>query len=401
VIAMHKTIFAMIAAAVTPAAALAAPADDVLQCAVLDYSACPALLQAAAARADAVTALAAVAVAADTAPDRRAKAAIALQLLDARDQKPALAKAAQLLEGKAEHIDVAAAQARLGDPAAIPALRQHLKSPDVRTQTLAAAGLGVVRAKEAVPDLMPLTEAAVQPRVQAAAAQALGHIGDPAAERALLVLASRADAYSPARAHALDALAAIGSRPGLALATLLVDASKRDVGRAALRVVQAVHELWAEPAVQFALTTPGLRAEGCKAAAAVRTKGLGRDLLALLEAPDLDADERLWLLHALGKIQPPGAGPAVLKKLKAEPPGQGRVLIVGALAEIGDRTVVPDLVQMLPDRDKRFVDHLVTTLEKLTGQNLGPDEPAWRRYAGLDKGSEAGDKLHPKPKPTP
>jgi HEAT repeat protein len=99
---------------------------------------------------------------------------------------------------------------------------------------------------------------------------------------------------------------------------------------------------------------------------------------------DLDAQERVWLLFALGKLQPPGAGPALLKRLEKASDDE-KVQILHALPAVGDKTVVPELVDLLHGADQALANHVIFALENLTGQNLGPDEKAWRAYAGMDK----------------
>ncbi|MSP92734.1 MAG: HEAT repeat domain-containing protein [Myxococcales bacterium] len=372
---------ALFACGAWPAIAAATPADDVLQCKTIDFKNCPALLLMGADRQGAVATLAQALAAPASAPDVRARAAQALLLLDARDHLDAFATAAKAVIGLPEEVDVLAAMARLGDAGAVPRLLVLLDGPDERAQSLAASNLGLLRAKDATPRLLAKLKAPTAPRVTAAAAQALGFLGDKAALAPLIELAGAPEAYGMARVHALDALAAIGDPTAVVVATLSIDAPKRDIGRAALRVLRAMPTAWALPALDFALDTPGLRAEACRAVAAGHVKALGAKLVHVMTMPDLSDDDRLWLWQALAAIKPAGAGPALLKAFQAEPNGPRKLAALRSLAEVGDRTVVPALLPLLRDPDKLLTDHVVTALERLTGENLGPDERLWRKFA--------------------
>ena len=206
-------------------------------------------------------------------------------------------------------------------------------------------------------------------------------IGDPAAIADLLALAVRPRVYVPARVQALSALAALHAASALPVATQLVDAPARDVGRAALRLLAAVPTSWSEPAVIFALDVPGLRGEAALAAAALGSKACGVRLIAALKRDDLEPEERVYVLQALGKLQPPGAGPALLARLD-QAKSDEQVLLLHAMPEVGDQTVVPQLVDRLATADAAMANHLIFALENLTGQHLGPDLAAWRAFAG-------------------
>lgn len=370
-----------------PSAARAAPsaadpAAAVLACDKVDFQACPALLQASASRGPALEALVTALQAPATPVAQKVKAATALAALDARERKDALHAAAQAAQGTPEHIDFLVAAARLGDERTVAGLRAHLTATGTpRGRLLAAGALGLLRAKEAVADLLKAVEDPSQPRMQAEAARALGLIGDSAAEPALMELAGGPKVYGPARAQALEALAALHSERAVVLATQLVDFPARDVGRAALRLIAAVPQPWSEPAVLFGLETPGLRGHAARAAVAGDLKSAGKVLLALIQRDDLEDEERREVLHAIGQLKPPGAGPALVQRLKTAPPPI-QVQILKALPQVGDKTVVPELVPLLRSQEIAVVHTAVYALENLTGRRLGADEPAWRRYVG-------------------
>jgi HEAT repeat protein len=376
--------------ALLPRSAHADLASEVLDCKSIDFQTCPALLKAAASRTDPSKALAAVLGDAAQPAERRARAALALSLLDAKEQLPAFVAAAASLAGKPERVDILTAQARLGDTRAAEPLLDILQhDATARGKTLAAGALGLLRHKPAVPLLIGLLKAEDQPRLQAEAAHALGLIADSTAVPELLAMAARPRLYVPARMQAMDALAALRAASAVPLATQLVDAPARDVGRAALHLLAAVPTPWTEPVVLFALDTPGLRGEAARVVVAMNLKSAGDKLIAAAVRDDLEPHERVYVLHALGKIQPAGAGPALLKRLAVAPDPE-KVQILHALPKVGDRTVVPELIALLHEagpsanQQEALANHVIFALENLTGKNLGPDEQAWRAYAGLD-----------------
>ena len=393
---LAPTLPACLLSAALSFAALPAYADldtDVLACEVVDFQACPALLKLAATRGTAaVPALGKVLADSQQPIAQRLRAATALAMLDGREQLPAFKAAAASLQGKPELIDILVNQSRLGDVSVAPVLIGLTKGDQTpRTRTLAAGALGLLHHKPAVPALLELLKTDDQPRVQAEAAHALGLLGDSTAVPALLAMACLPKLYVPARVSAIDALAALHSPLAVVLATQLIDAPTRDIGRAALRVLQAAPTPWAAPAVLFALDTPGLRGEAARAAVAMRLTAAHQKLIDAAVRDDLDAQERVWLLHALGKLQPAGAGPALMKRLQTAT-SEEKVQILHALPSVADKTVVPDLVTLLqttqaqePAEARALANHVIFALENLTGQNLGPDVKAWRVFAGMTK----------------
>lgn len=383
-----STVILLIVGALASTSSFADPADDVLACERIDFGNCPALLKAAAAKGDALKKLAALVRAPNTAANTRIKAAEALSMLDAREEKDALDEGTRLLAHQPGEIDLLAAQARLGDPRAVDGLMRQLKSTDQRTKVLGAGSLGILKHKGAVPLLVEMLGAQSPGRVQAAAAHALGLIADPAPESALIALVAEAQAYVPARVAGLDALAAIHSEKAFVLATLLVDVPARDVGRAALRLLSAAPSVWIEPAIMYAMVTPGLRGEAAKIIASMQIQALGPLVVQTAQQPDLDQEEKLWVYTALGKLHPQGAAAVLMARLPKAPLDE-QILILRTLPGTGDRTVMPDLIALLHNSNKELVNYAVYALERLTGQNLGADPAAWLHYAGLDKPAPA------------
>ncbi len=374
------------APAPAPAPAADAPeiAKDLLLCDSLAFGTCPALSAALASRDDVAKALAAQLKGAT--PRDAGKIALALSLLDARTEVDALDAAGASLSDDPSTADIRSAQARLGDARAAPALLKMLGGTDQRAQILAAGALGLLRFQAAVAPLRQLLSAGA-PRVQAATAHALGMIGNADAEPELLALAAAPRTLSMVRAPALDALAALRAQSAVPLATMLVDATPREVARAALRVLAAVPTPWADNAALAGLDTPGARAEAAQALVALKMSSAGLRVLATAVRDDIEPDERIALQAAVVALKPSGASVVLLKRLQALPlsgePDEA-VRILRMLPSLGDKTIVPELVPLLRLDSKSLVNHVVFALENLTGMHYGSDEKPWREYAGLD-----------------
>ncbi len=364
-------------------------AKEVLQCDTLAFGACPALSSALASR-DGVAAALAAALKGAT-PQQAGKIALALSLLDARSEVDALDAAGATLVDDPSAVDLRAAQARLGDARAAPALLKLLASPDQRAQILAAGALGLLKHQGAVQALRQLLSAGT-PRVQAAAAHALGMIGTAEAEPDLLALAGAPRTLAMVRSKALDALAALHSQAAVGLATMLVDATPNEVARAALHVLAAVPAPWADNAALAGLDTPGARAEAAQALVALKMTSAGLHVVAAAVRDDIEPDERIALQTAIVALKPSGAAAILVKRLQKLPlasePDEA-VRILRLLPALGDKTVVPELVPLLRLDSKFLVNHVVFALENLTGMHYGSDEKPWRELAGLDQNDHA------------
>lgn len=355
-------------------------ARDVMACESLGFGTCGAL-SAAMPQRDAVAAALAGMLKTAT-PAEQAKIALALSLLDAKTQVDALNTAAEVLATDPAAADLRSAQARLGDVRAAPALVAMLQTDDVRRQILAAGGLGILHHKPAVTALVERLRSG-QTRVQAAAASALGQIGSPEAEPELLNLAAAPKTLGVVRAAALNALALLHSRKAVPLATMLVDATPRDVARAALRVLTAVPTPWAEDAALNGLDTPGARAEAAGALVALKMTSAGVRVLETAVRDDIEPDERIALQAAIVALKPSSAAPILVKRLNKLPLNMApdeALRILRLLPQLGDRSVVPDLVPLLRLDNKFVVNHVVFALENLTGLRHGADEKPWLEY---------------------
>lgn len=368
--------------------ASAGPGTDLLSCARLDQSVCPALKLALAAPKAAAPELTQVLQAANTTTAQRAKAGIALGILLGKDAAGPLYAAAQKLpDGGDARIDLLAAAARAGSKAPAAELMRVLGKASPRNRVVACGALASLSHTAAAPKLVPLLTNDRQPRLQAAAANALAVVGGKPAVPALVALAAEPRGFAPARRAALLALAKIGAADGLVTAARLVDHPSRNIGRAALKVIAAAPERWTEPLILFALKTPGLRGEA--GLAAVQMKALGRAVLVAALALDLSSQERTWLLHAVTQLKPLGAGMALMDVF-GKLDDAGRIDVLKTLPLLKDRTVVPALVKELERDRKPVANYVVYALENLTGERLGGSLAAWQKYAGM-KGAAAGD----------
>ncbi|MFZ4578872.1 MAG: HEAT repeat domain-containing protein [Myxococcota bacterium] len=376
-----RNLLLLAVAVVLPATARADFAARLAECPQLELATCPALVQAAAAKVEAVRDLVAVLERPSAPTVDRARAAVALGLLDAREQADLLYETAESLQGDPLRADVLLALARLGDRRAVRPLLDVLGGLNPTARKVAAQGLAMLQSPLAVPSLVRALRDG-DPEVAAAAARALGRHGSQAGEPELIALAARPSAPVGVRVAAMDALAAQGALRAAGLATWLVAAPERDLGRAALRLLAAVPVKWAEPAVQFALRKTGLRGEAALAAAALGMKGAAAGLVAAAVATDLQDDEQVGVLQALVAGKPVGAAPALAKRLPSAPSTQ-QARILRALADLGDPTVVREVVPFTESADPTLANDAVFALENLTGRKLGRDARAWRVLAGL------------------
>lgn len=368
-----------------PTPARADIADEVVACEVADFQRCPALQKAAASRKSDLAVLVARLTDPATPAQAKARLAMGLAMLDAREHKDALETVAQQLASAPELADLRAAQARLGDPRAVPDLLKMLApAQELRQRLLAAGSLGVLRAKEAAEPLIAALADAKLPRLQAEAARALANLADPRAEEPLANLAGQPGAFVPARTEALRALSALNSPKTRSLALLLAGHPSVELGRAALDALRAHWAPWAEPAVLAALDLPGHRGAAARIAADRQLSGLGGKLVDLVGQGDLSSEELVFVLDAVGKLRPSGASKVLLGRLKGAANQDEKVELLKTFPKLGDLTILAELVPLLGDADNRIVSNAVYALENLSGQRLGPDLKAWRQYTGLE-----------------
>ena len=377
-----------LAALLVPATGAAAPPAHegvlaILDCERVDRGSCPALVAAYDERDAAAGALADWLEEATLADDGQlmSRAAVALAALGDATRASALHKAAAKAAANGDvQADLLAAAARLGDKGAADGLLALLAKGSPRAKVVATGALGVLKAREAVPSLIAALKDDKQMRLQATAAQALGLIGDNRGIAPLLSLAGRPKVYAPARIQALDALTSFRARAAVPLATQLIDHPERDVGRAALRLLTAVPTRYVEPAIAFALKTPLLRGEASRTAVAMKASNLGPLILEAAVDPALPAAERTWALHALGVFPPTDTATRLLDRFK-DAQEEERIALLKALPDIGDRSVIPRLINTLAQSQGEVANYVVYALENLSGKRFGADLRAWREFA--------------------
>jgi HEAT repeat protein len=290
--------------------------------------------------------------------------------------------AAERMPAEAEaRVDLLVAAARLGDKKAAPGLQIALTKSSERGRVIAAGALGLLRSRAAVPALIVALKDSSRLRLQAAAAHALGLIGDDQAIEPLIALAALAKVYAPARIRSLDALATFRARAAIPLATQLVDHPERDIGKAVLRLLTRVPTRFAEPVVAFALKTPLLRGQAARAAVAMEASALGPQVLEAAVDAGLTGEERTWLLHALGVFPPTGTATRLMDRYKLAEKEE-RIALLKAMPDVGDRTIAPRLVEALSEADGEVANYAVYALENLTGKRYGADLQAWRKFVG-------------------
>ena len=126
----------------------------------------------------------------------------------------------------------------------------------------------------------------------------------------------------------------------------------------------------------------------------------------LIEAiGDADAQAIQTAIDALGKRKAREAVPALCKFVARQRKDELTIEAARALARIGDRAAVPTLIGALETQEPDFIapdeaqsrvlrhefpPAIAKALKQLTGQDLGPDPAAWRRWLQQHK---------PEPKP--
>lgn len=150
-----------------------------------------------------------------------------------------------------------------------------------------------------------------------------------------------------------------------------------------------VHADWAKPqelepvsrqlaAVFRQETDPILRAE------IVRVLGVypTAESLAVLRTAvgDPEAEVRIAACLGWGRRKGPEAAAAMNQLLTSDVHGDVRLAAAEALGDIGDRSGVPALGSVLEDKDPAMQYRALTSLKKITGQDLGNDVNRWREY---------------------
>jgi HEAT repeat protein len=246
----------------------------------------------------------------------------------------------------AVRLSAAAAMGASGAPDAVGPLLGHLDdpSPAVRAEIAQAlARIGDPRA--AVPLVGRVGDSA--PEVRRAVVRALGELGDPRASSAL-VLALR-DTSPQVRIEALGALGRLHAQESVvAIAPLLDDRASPEVRAAALGALGRIGSDSAIATLIKALATDDAGAQSSVVRDALLSVGdrAAAPLLAALESYG-QSNTAAGAALVLGAMQAKGAGPVVVRAM-----GQGslgRREGLRALAELGDRTTLPAVLELLSD----------------------------------------------------
>ena len=370
--------------------AWAGPVEDILECTTVDRSVCRALESAVQQQETSAPLLATWLRAHQNADAIQVeRAGIALSIVGSTKHGPLLVELAKARKADSDlHVQLLAAAARVAENSAVAPLLDVLGTTSARNRIIAVGALGLLREKSAVSKLTAALTDNKQPRLQAAAAHALGMIGDQSAVPSLLNLAGAVSVYVPARVKALQALTVLKSSEAVVTATILIDHPTREIGRAALRLLVEQPAPFLEPVIAFALQTPMLRGEAARAAVTGKFKRLGPALIAAAIDPSLDPSERTWVLEALGSMSPPGSSPALLKRFESAKPAF-QIEILKTLPDIGDRTIIPTLIGYLTIAERDVANYVVYALENLSGKRLGNNIDAWRDFAGLNQAEPA------------
>ena len=276
---------------------------------------------------------------------------------------------------------------RSGDARAAGSLRALLASPGRYSRTLAMQGLGLLKAGDAVPDLLRVLTAQPTDRGLAVeSVRALRRIGDAQAAPALLALAGDGRSEPSLRLEALEALGSMPASSGIgdALLDLLSERDANVRGAAFLALAQldpdaflsaiaglepdgdwtvraaqaeAIGRLPADralPALLGRLTDPDQRvvAPVLKALASTRSLEVLAALMAGLKAEDLVV--RAEAARGLGAIKATSAVRALadaVEAWKGDPQYVARVAALEALALIDPVAAAPILRAGLGDRD--------------------------------------------------
>jgi HEAT repeat protein len=149
------------------------------------------------------------------------------------------------------------------------------------------------------------------------------------------------------------------------------------------------HAVWAKPqelvpisrqlaAVFRQETDPIIRAE------IVRVLGVypTAESLAVLRTALGDSDSEVRIAACLGwaRRKGPEAAGAMSQLLCGDVDGDVRLAAAEALGDIGDRSGIAALGSVLEDKDPAMQYRAVTSLKKITGQDLGDDVNRWREY---------------------
>ncbi|MHC4860919.1 MAG: HEAT repeat domain-containing protein, partial [Planctomycetota bacterium] len=244
----------------------------------------------------------------------------------------------------------------------VPLLIRRLGSRDAEERAIAAVSLGNARAGAALGPLRALlAKGTVTDR--RAAALALGFLGDPAAEPALVELLGRRGVSPAERAYAALALGFLGGdrakttlRKALAESLAFEGRAIEELQAATAVSLGLLEDRKAVPLLATIARSKARRAQKVRAAAAVALGRVGDAsalpvLVALLEKSPIEV--RRAAAQALGLLKAPGAKLALTVAIEEDSDVSVRCFAAMALAEIGGRGVAPTLRSGLAAKEPR------------------------------------------------
>ena len=271
-----------------------------------------------------------------------------------------------------------AALAGLGGPEVVAVLLGTVRDPKApaRNRIYAANGLGLVPGPATRKALVAALDDAV-PRVQEAAAANLGRLGDKDAVPALIDRALRELTAGYVRVAAITALGRLKDPRALGPAVILLGGSPVAVKEAAARALGALGDPLALPALLSVSSDRALSAGLVDALSAFKDKRAARGLASIAADPSRDKRQRLRALFGLGTSNDVDASQRVLAVLDDPDPE-----LVSAAAETFGRLraldVAHQLVPVLGHADPGVVKSALWALEQCTGQKGVADEAEWK-----------------------
>jgi len=259
--------------------------------------------------------------------------------------RPAVPALIQALGNEKTRFNAVVALGEIGDRRAVGPLIEMLKDENYLVRSVAAKALGEIGDERAIPPLIEGLRADEDLRM--AAAKALGEIPDERAVGPLVQLLN--DKSHLVRRAATKSLGLIGD--------------KKATG-ALKRVFKADKDLEVRIWAAFSLT---------------RIAGDISTFTFLTDAVSGGSTTHPEAARALGMIGDPRAVGPLIQALK-DPACAVRGVSAWALGEIGDRTAIKPLIDMLTDQC--IGQSSAEALKKITGQDLGVDENAWRAWYG-------------------
>jgi cyclophilin family peptidyl-prolyl cis-trans isomerase/HEAT repeat protein len=243
---------------------------------------------------------------------------------------------------------IAFALSRVEDDRAIPALRALIASPSTYTVAHALRGLGDRRAMAAIPDVLPLLEAArdVHPQVRVSAVRAVARIGAAEAATPLIALLAAPGTEPMLRLEVVDALGTVGGRDA---EEALID---RITDRWPLMRAAVLRALVRIDADMFTTILSGLDPDGdwrVRAALAEAVSSLPVDRAQpTLERLRGDQDLRVVpaVLRAMAAVGMPGLEENLRARLQSDDPAI-RTTTAGIIGERGLLGLRPDLIRAL------------------------------------------------------